>query len=96
VGNAVGQISKQAMEEVVELMQQFLWLILHNNVQILFCVFSQHLDNQGKFGTGTAATVYIKRNTTPLSESANHDLTKCCATGLLNPPMEMDILDLID
>jgi hypothetical protein len=55
MGNTVGQTSKQAMEEVVELMQQLLWLISHNNGQILFCVFSRHLDNQGKFDNGTAA-----------------------------------------
>jgi hypothetical protein len=42
------------------------------------------------------ATVYIKHNATPLSESANHDLKKCHPTGLLNPLTEMDILDLID
>jgi hypothetical protein len=84
------------MEEVVELMQQFPWLISHNNVQIPFRVFSQHLDNQGEFGNGTAATVYIKCNATPLSESANHDLKKCRAAGLLNPLMEMDILDPTD
>ena len=95
-GNAVGRISKRAMEEVVELMQQFPWLISHDNVQIPFRVFSQRLDNQGEFGNGTAVTVYIKCNGTPLSESANHDLKKCRAAGLLNPLTEMDILDLAD
>src|ERR1700689_1575380 len=84
------------MEEVVELIQHFPWLISHDNVQIPFRVFSQRLDNQGEFGNGTAATVYIKRNATPLSESAKHDLKKCRATGLLNPLTEMDILDLAD
>src|SRR6202046_369368 len=48
-GNAVGRISKWAMEEVVELMQLFPWLISHDNVQIPFRVFSQWLDNQGEF-----------------------------------------------
>ncbi|KIM73719.1 hypothetical protein PILCRDRAFT_92920 [Piloderma croceum F 1598] len=45
-GNAVGRISKRSMEEVVELMQHFPWLISHDNVQILFRVFSQRIDNQ--------------------------------------------------
>ena len=76
-GNAVGRISKQSMEEVVELMQHFPWLISHDNVQIPFRVFSQWLDNQGEFGNGTAATVYIKRNAKPLSNTANDDLKKC-------------------
>jgi hypothetical protein len=73
-GNAIGQILKRSMGEVVTLMQHFPWLISHDNVQIPFCVFSQCLDNQGEFGNGTAAIVYIKRNATPLSESANFDL----------------------
>jgi hypothetical protein len=95
-GNAVGRISKQSMEEVVELMQHFPWLISHDNVQIPFRVFSQRLDNQGEFGNGTAATVYIKRNAKPLSDTANDDLKKCRAAGMLNPLTELDILDLAD
>ena len=84
------------MEEVVKLMQHFPWLISHDNVQIPFRVFSQRLDNQGEFGNGTAATVYIKRNAKPLSNTANDDLKKCRATGMLNPLTELDILDLAD
>src|SRR6202050_1775704 len=95
-GNAVGRISKRAMEEVVKLMQLFPWLISHDNVQIQFRVFSQHLDNQGEFGNGTAATVYIKRNATPLTESVNAELKRTRAAGLLNPLTEIDIIDLAD
>lgn len=95
-GNAVGRISKQSMEEVVELMQHFPWLISHDNVQIPFRVFSQRLDNQGEFGNGTAATVYIKRNAKLLPDTANEDLKKCRAAGMLNPLSELDILDLAD
>ena len=95
-GNAVGRISKQAMEEVVKLMQLFPWLISHDNVQIPFRVFSQRLDNQGEFGNGTAATVYIKRNATPLAESVNAELKKTRAAGLLNPLTELNIMDLAD
>ena len=95
-GNAVGRISKQSMEEVVELMQHFPWLISHDNVQIPFRVFSQRLDNQGEFGNGTAATVYIKRNAKLLPDTANEDLKKCRAAGMLNPLSELDILNLAD
>src|SRR6266481_5950353 len=93
-GNAVGCISKQSMDEVVELMQSFPWLISHDNVQIPFRVFSQHLDNQGEFGNSTTATVYIKCNAKPLSETANPDFKKCWAARLLNPIEELDIIDL--
>jgi hypothetical protein len=93
-GKAVGRISKRSMEEVVKLMQHFLWLISHDNVQIPFRVFSQRLDNQGEFGNGTAATVYIKRSATPLSEFANSNLKKFQAAGMQNPLTELDIMDL--
>src|ERR1700683_3935030 len=95
-GNAIGRILKRSMDEVVELMQYFPWLISHDNVQIPFRVFSQRLDNQGEFGNGTAATVYIKRNAKPLPESANPDLKKCQAAGMQNPITELDIIDLAD
>jgi hypothetical protein len=92
--DAVGRISKQCMDEVLHLMDKFPWLISHNNVNIPFCVFSQRLDNQGEFGNGTAATVYIKRSATPLSSTTNRDLQEHCAAGLKNPLTTLDILDL--
>ena len=58
--NAIERISKAAMEEVVRSMQEFAWLISHDNVQIPFRVFAQRLDNQGEFRDSTAAAVYIK------------------------------------
>src|ERR1700729_1723773 len=93
-GNAVGRISKQSMEEVVELMQHFPWLISHDNVQIPFRVFSQRIDNQGEFGNGTAATVFIKRDAPQLSELANANLKKSRAAGIHSALTELDILDL--
>jgi hypothetical protein len=73
-GNAVARISHEAMKEVVRLMQIFPWLISHDNLQIPFRVFSQRLDNQGEFGNGTAATVYIKRNADILPDTINSAL----------------------
>jgi len=78
----------------VKLLSIFPWLISHDNVQIPFRVFSQRLDNQGEFGNGTAATVYIKRDSIPLSETTNHNLKKTRATGMQNPLTPLDILDI--
>ena len=82
------------MDEVLHLMDKFPWLIFHDNVNIPFHVFSQWLDNQGEFGNGTAATIYIKHSATPLSSTANQDLQENHAAGLKNPLMTLDILDL--
>ena len=62
--------------------------------KILFRVFLQCLDNQGEFGNGTAATVYIKCNATPLVESVTAELKKTWAAGLLNPLTELNIMGL--
>jgi hypothetical protein len=93
-GDAVGRMSQTSMKEVVKLMSIFPWLISHDNVQIPFRVFSQRLDNQGEFGNGTAATVYIKRDSIPLSETANHNLKKTRAAGMQNPLTALDIFDI--
>ena len=57
---------------------------------------AQHLDNQGEFGDGTAATVYIKGDSTPLPQSTNGDLKKQRAQGLLDPIMEEFTCDLAE
>ncbi|KAM6496624.1 hypothetical protein JOM56_007097 [Amanita muscaria] len=94
--DAVGRISKRCMDEVLSMMDKFPWLISHDNVNIPFRVFSQRLDNQGEFGNGTAATVYIKRSATPLSSTANRDLQEQRAGGLKTPLTSLDILKLAE
>ncbi|KAJ7621616.1 hypothetical protein DFH06DRAFT_1233093 [Mycena polygramma] len=93
-GLAVGRMSKRAMDTVVKLMDLYPWLLSYDNTQISFRVFSQRLDNQGKFGNGTACTVYIKRRATPLSPTANRDLQVKRAAGLENPISLLEIFDL--
>lgn len=87
---------QNAMDEVIKLMEIFPWLLSHDNAQIPFQVFSQHLNNQGEFGNGTAATVYLKHGAALLSHSANEDLKRTQAAGLQNPLTKLDILDLAD
>lgn len=91
---AVGRISNRCMEEVVELMEKFQWLVSHDNLQIPFRVFSQRLNNKGEFGNRTATIVYIKRDAKPLSESANRDLKKQRAAGLHTPLTSLEIFQM--
>ncbi|KAI5823219.1 hypothetical protein K523DRAFT_344625 [Schizophyllum commune Tattone D] len=85
-GNAVDKISQRAMDEVVALMQaNSAWLISHDNVQLPFRVFSQRLDKNTTFGSGTAATVYFKRSATPLASEVNTELKRARAEGLKKP-----------
>jgi len=71
--DAVERISAECMAEVRAKIEQYPWLI-NDNINISFRVFSQRLDNQGEFGNGTAATVYIKHDAKMLSENANQNL----------------------
>lgn len=92
--NAVARISKQAMDEMNSLKDKFPWLLSYDNVNIPFRVFSQRLDNQGEFGNGTAATVYIKRSAKQLSPAANRLLQETRASGMKNPITEVEIISL--
>ncbi|KDQ49210.1 hypothetical protein JAAARDRAFT_716162 [Jaapia argillacea MUCL 33604] len=59
---ATEEISKNCMNEVVRLMKDHIWIFSHDNVNILFRVYSQRVDNKSHFACGTAATVFIKRS----------------------------------
>ena len=92
--DAVEHISNHCMKEVCEWLDKNAWTISYDNVQIPFCVFSQHLDNKDKFGNGTAATVYIKQNVKPLSDDMNFQLQKKWEEGLKSPLTELEIIQL--
>jgi hypothetical protein len=92
--NAVERISVACMKEVKDKMKIYPWLISYDNVNIPFRVFSQRLDNQGEFGNGTAATVYIKPNARLLSEGLNQELKNTRNAGIKTPLTELDIMDL--
>jgi hypothetical protein len=68
------------------------WLLTYDNLHIPFRVFSQRLDNQGDFGSATAATIYIKRSAVPLSQNANRCLQETRTEGLKNPLTPHDII----
>lgn len=51
--DAVGRIPKEAMIEVVRLINTYPLLLTYDNINIPFRVFSQRLDNQGEFGNCT-------------------------------------------
>ena len=82
------------MDKVNRLKDKYPWTLSYDNINIPFRVFSQRLDNQGEFGNGTAATVYIKRDAKPLPLSTNRSLQETRAAGMQNPLMALDIFDL--
>lgn len=94
MADTVGKISKAVMEEVIDLMEKYQWLISHDNVNIPFQVFSQWLDNFKEFRSGSAAMVYIKHSAAVLSDSIGQDLQECRAQGIKEPLTAQDILNI--
>ncbi|KAF7312767.1 hypothetical protein MIND_00291800 [Mycena indigotica] len=92
--DSVESISKASMEEVVQLLKVFQWILSYDNIQLAFRVFSQRLDNLGEFGSGCAATVYIKKGLLPFPPEVNHAFQLHRAKGMLNPITVGDVLDL--
>lgn len=93
VAGSVDRLSEAALHDVKQEMQKYVHLLTYDNIQMSFRVFSQRLDNQGSFGNGTAATVYIKRGAEPLSSQANQLFQEYRAKGLENPLTPLEIMD---
>jgi len=92
--DAVARISNNCMDEVRSKIRVDPWLISYDNVNIPLRVYSQRVDKNSDFGSGTAATVYIKRDATHLSENANRNLREKRAEGMKTPLTALDIADL--
>jgi hypothetical protein len=93
--DVIARISENCMDEVWKLVDEDVpWKISYDNMQIPFRMFSTHLENQGEFGDGTAATVYFECSAKPLGDDINERLCKTRAEGMKNPLSEIDLIDL--
>ncbi|PPR03061.1 hypothetical protein CVT26_004559 [Gymnopilus dilepis] len=92
--DAVERMSVASMEEAKVMKDSYPWLISYDNINVPFRVFSQRLDNKEDFGSGTAATIYIKRDAKPLPADANQKLREKRADGITKPLTGIEILDL--
>lgn len=90
--DAVENVSKEAMQEVREKVEQYLSITAHDNVHIPFRIFSQRLDHHAENGHGTAAVVYIKQDTPHFSPGINRLLQETRAAGMANPLNAADII----
>ncbi|EGO04792.1 hypothetical protein SERLA73DRAFT_149162 [Serpula lacrymans var. lacrymans S7.3] len=59
------------MDKVQELVRKMPFIISYDNLNILFCVYSQRIDNQNHFDSGTAATVFFQPNAPPIRPLCN-------------------------
>ncbi|EGN96551.1 hypothetical protein SERLA73DRAFT_58410, partial [Serpula lacrymans var. lacrymans S7.3] len=61
------------------------FVISHDNLNIPFHVYSQCIDNQSHFDSGTAATIYFQPDAPPIAPLCNRTLQEYCAAGCLTP-----------
>ncbi|KAJ7670870.1 hypothetical protein DFH06DRAFT_1370098 [Mycena polygramma] len=93
-GDAVGRISAASMAEMQKLMDRFPWLMSYDNIILAFRVFSQRIDKKSLLGSGTGATVYIKRSAVALPSTSNRALQECRVEGLRNPLTALEIFEI--
>ncbi|KAI0350268.1 hypothetical protein OH77DRAFT_1489301 [Trametes cingulata] len=94
--NAVAAISDEAMSEVIAIVEKHQRVMSHDNVQMSFRVFSQRLEKNTQFGSGTAATVYVKKDAPAQDRSLNRKLQHARAVGMKNPLRPLDVLELAE
>ncbi|KAH7910892.1 hypothetical protein BJ138DRAFT_1187476 [Hygrophoropsis aurantiaca] len=68
---SINTISANEMARVQEQVQRLPFVISHDNVNIPFRVYSQRLDNQSHFDSGTAATIFFQPNA-PVEPALNN------------------------
>ncbi|KAI0634114.1 hypothetical protein C8Q77DRAFT_1056061 [Trametes polyzona] len=91
---AYAGISRNAMDDLQRLIHVLMWWLAYDNVNFAFQVFSQRLNNQAHFDSGTSGSVFFKPNappTTPLSASALREQRQI---GRQNPLTIADIAAL--
>ena len=65
---SVGALVASATKNMLSLQDNCFWLMLHNNLNLAFLVYSQRINNQTHFNSGTAGTIYFKTNEEPISD----------------------------
>lgn len=58
--DCVAELAADSKQELLSLRDNQFWIMSHDNVNIAFKVYSQQVNKQTHFDSGTAATVYVK------------------------------------
>ena len=89
---SVGSLAASATKDMLALRDNCFWLMSHNNLNLAFQVYSQRINNQTHFDSGTAGTVYFKKNEEPLSPDLAKILRAKRAEGLKTSITAQDLV----
>jgi hypothetical protein len=71
---ALRTISENEMATVRDMVQHLPFVVTHDNINIPFRVFSQRINNQSHFDSGTASTLFFQPNAPPEQPLCNRTL----------------------
>lgn len=92
--DAVDKLSKEAMDQVRQMIELFAWIVSYDNLNLPFMVFSQTLDKKTEFGCGTAAIVHVKKDAPKFTPQDFRELQQLRREGMKNPISALEILEL--
>lgn len=91
---ALNQISANEMQTMQQMVQTLPFVVTHDNINIPFRVFTQRLDSQSHFDSGTASTVFFQPNAPPEPPLSNRMLQEYRTQGRKSPLTISEIFDL--
>ncbi|KAI0744525.1 hypothetical protein C8Q76DRAFT_804787 [Earliella scabrosa] len=91
---AYAKISREAMELLQRIIVVLAWWLAYDNVNFAFRVFSQRLDNQSHFDSGTTGSVFVKPNAPQPRPMSSPALQEQRRKGRLEPITVAEIIEL--
>jgi hypothetical protein len=91
--DGIEALSKCARLDMARNIARYPWFGIHNNVNIPFCIYQQHLDNQSHFDSGTAGTIIVINDRACIPPNFT-DLKLSLVKGYKNHITCCDILEL--
>ncbi|KIJ04333.1 hypothetical protein PAXINDRAFT_142010, partial [Paxillus involutus ATCC 200175] len=91
---ALRTISENEMATVRDMVQHLPFVVTHDNINIPFRVFSQRINNQSHFDSGTASTLFFQPNAPPEQPLCNRTLQEYREQGRNTPLSVLDIYGL--
>ncbi|KAK7035586.1 hypothetical protein R3P38DRAFT_2771214 [Favolaschia claudopus] len=93
-GEAVDRISEEGMKAMKRLMELYPWILSYDNAVVAFRVFSQRIDHKSSQGSGTAATLYLKRSAKALPHGINRAFQEWRREAAQNPLSGVEIFKI--
>lgn len=83
--DAVKTLSKETMNEVRTMAEQYAWAASYDNLHIDYDIYNTKFDKAKEDKAGTAAIIHVKKNAPVLDEAVNRALQKKRAAGQKDP-----------